>query len=419
MAKIVALAKEGKKQGFKIGDELVSFDGYPFCDILDCLFYDSKEKFSVVVKRNGKEKTIKVKKKADIPLGIEIDKELSPVRCKNKCKFCFVDQLPKGMRDALYVKDDDYRFSFISGSYVTMTNVTEKDIERILRLKLSPLYISVHAMNDEIRKDLVRNPNTLKLRQILKTLSDGGIKMHTQLVVVPDVNDGDVMLDSIDRLHEIEGVLSVAIVPVGLTTHRSGLDNLKPFDKEEAAKTIDLVEERYNRYGGFCFAADEMYIKAEREIPSYEFYQDFPQIENGVGLVREFLESVEYSLDETPDMKVSKRVCMLTGVSFEPVLKNVAKIVADKLGLEITVKAIENNFFGKTVTVSGLVTAGDILAQAPKGYDAYTVPSNMLKEFSTLFLDNVSLDEVEKALGKVIVVNETGGDLIKKLSELK
>ncbi|MCI5819376.1 MAG: DUF512 domain-containing protein [Acidaminococcus sp.] len=419
MAKIVALAKEGKKQGFKIGDELVSFDGYPFCDILDCLFYDSKEKFSVVVKRNGKEKTIKVKKKADVPLGIEIDKELSPVRCKNKCKFCFVDQLPKGMRDALYVKDDDYRFSFISGSYVTMTNVTEKDIERILRLKLSPLYISVHAMNDEIRKDLVRNPNTLKLRQILKTLSDGGIKMHTQLVVVPDVNDGDVMLDSIDRLHEIEGVLSVAIVPVGLTTHRSGLDNLKPFDKEEAAKTIDLVEERYNRYGGFCFAADEMYIKAEREIPSYEFYQDFPQIENGVGLVREFLESVEYSLDETPDMKVGKRVCMLTGVSFEPVLKNVAKIVADKLGLEITVKAIENNFFGKTVTVSGLVTAGDILAQAPKGYDAYTVPSNMLKEFSTLFLDNVSLDEVEKALGKVIVVNETGGDLIKKLSELK
>lgn len=419
MAKIVALAKEGKKQGFKIGDELVSFDGYPFCDILDCLFYDSKEKFSVVVKRNGKEKTIKVKKKADVPLGIEIDKELSPVRCKNKCKFCFVDQLPKGMRDALYVKDDDYRFSFISGSYVTMTNVTEKDIERILRLKLSPLYISVHAMNDEIRKDLVRNPNTLKLRQILKTLSDGGIKMHTQLVVVPNVNDGDVMLDSIDRLHEIEGVLSVAIVPVGLTTHRSGLDNLKPFDKEEAAKTIDLVEERYNRYGGFCFAADEMYIKAEREIPSYEFYQDFPQIENGVGLVREFLESVEYSLDETPDMKVGKRVCMLTGVSFEPVLKNVAKIVADKLGLEITVKAIENNFFGKTVTVSGLVTAGDILAQAPKGYDAYTVPSNMLKEFSTLFLDNVSLDEVEKALGKVIVVNETGGDLIKKLSELK
>ena len=419
MAKIVALAKEGKKQGFKIGDELVSFDGYPFCDILDCLFYDSKEKFSVVVKRNGKEKTIKVKKKADVPLGIEIDKELSPVRCKNKCKFCFVDQLPKGMRDALYVKDDDYRFSFISGSYVTMTNVTDEDIERILRLKLSPLYISVHAMNDEIRKDVFRNPNTLKLRQILKTLSDGGIKMHTQLVVVPDVNDGDVMLDSIDRLHEIEGVLSVAIVPVGLTTHRSGLDNLKPFDKEEAAKTIDLVEERYNRYGGFCFAADEMYIKAEREIPSYEFYQDFPQIENGVGLVREFLESVEYSLDETPDMKVGKRVCMLTGVSFEPVLKNVAKIVADKLGLEITVKAIENNFFGKTVTVSGLVTAGDILAQAPKGYDAYTVPSNMLKEFSTLFLDNVSLDEVEKALGKVIVVNETGGDLIKKLSELK
>lgn len=419
MAKITALSVAGKKQGLRTGDELLSFDGFPFCDVLDILYYDAQGKFDIVIKRNGKEKMVRIKKKAEQSLGIEIDEELSPIRCKNKCKFCFVDQLPKGMRDALYVKDDDYRFSFISGSYVTMTNVDDEDIKRILRLKLSPLYISVHAMNDEIRKSLLRNPATLKLREILKTLSDGGIKMHTQLVVVPNINDGEVMLDSIDRLHEIEGVLSVAIVPVGLTSYRDGLDCLKPFDKEEALKTIELVEDRYNKYGGFCFAADEMYIKAEKPIPDYEYYQDFPQIENGVGLVREFLESVDISFAETETLNIGKRVCMLTGVSFEPILKTVVGRIKDKLGLDVTVKAIENEFFGKTVTVSGLITAGDILKQAPRGYDAYTVPSNMLKEFSTLFLDNVSLSEVEKELGKVIVVNETGNDLLEKLSELK
>lgn len=419
MAKIIALSGFGKKQGLKIGDEILSFDGFPFCDVLDVLYYDGQEKFEIKINRDGKEKTLRIKKSAEKTLGIEIDEELSPVRCKNKCKFCFVDQLPKGMRDALYVKDDDYRFSFISGSYVTMTNVDDEDIKRILRLKLSPLYISVHAMDDEIRKSLLRNPATLKLREILKTLSDGGIKMHTQLVVVPKINDGEVMLDSIDRLHEIEGVMSVAVVPVGLTSHRVGLDSLEPFDKEEALKTIALVEERYNRYGGFCFAADEMYIKAEKPIPDYEYYQDFPQIENGVGLVREFLESVDISYDETETLDIGKRVCMLTGVSFEPVLKTVVPRIEKKLGLDIAVKAIQNDFFGKTVTVSGLITAGDILKQAPRGYDAYTIPSNMLKEFSTLFLDNVSLSDVEKELGKVIVVNETGNDLLEKLSELK
>ena len=419
MATIIALGKKGKKQGFKTGDKIVSFDGELFVDVLDIAFYDSLESFFCVVERKGKLKTIKVKKKAEDSLGIEIDEELTPARCKNKCTFCFVDQMPKNMRSALYVKDDDYRFSFISGSYITLTNVTESDIERILRLKLSPLYISVHAMDDKVRYSLVKNPATLKLREIMQRLSDGGIKMHTQLVIVPGVNDGAVLEDSIEKLHQIENVLSVAVVPVGLTKHREGLEKISPIDKEGAKKIIEQTERLYKKFGGFCYAADELYMKAGKKIPEYDYYQDFPQIENGVGLVREFLESVSYSLDTEPSVSINKKGCMLTGVSFYPVLNETAKLIEKKTGLSLDVFAVKNKFFGETVTVSGLVTATDIDGQAPRGYDFYTVPSNMLKEFSTVFLDNVSLKDLSERLGApIIVLDETGKDLISKLSEL-
>lgn len=419
MATIIALGKKGKKQGFKTGDKIVSFDGELFVDVLDIAFYDSLESFFCVVERKGKLKTIKVKKKAENSLGIEIDEELTPARCKNKCTFCFVDQMPKNMRSALYVKDDDYRFSFISGSYITLTNVTESDIERILRLKLSPLYISVHAMDDKVRYSLVKNPATLKLREIMQRLSDGGIKMHTQLVIVPKVNDGAVLEDSIEKLHQIENVLSVAVVPVGLTKHREGLEKISPIDKEGAKKIIEQTERLYKKFGGFCYAADELYMKAGKKIPEYDYYQDFPQIENGVGLVREFLESVSYSLDTKPSVSINKKGCMLTGVSFYPVLNETAKLIEKKTGLSLDVFAVKNKFFGEIVTVSGLVTATDIDGQAPRGYDFYTVPSNMLKEFSTVFLDNVSLKDLSERLGApIIVLDETGKDLISKLSEL-
>ena len=227
MPKITGLSKIAKKLGFKVGDDIVRIGGYDVVDELDYLFYDNEKSFEVDVIRDGKQKTIHVRKKDGQQLGLEVDWQMKPAVCKNKCIFCFVDQLPKGMRDSLYIKDDDYRYSFISGSYVTLTNVTDADIDRIIRLRLSPLYRSVHAFDDDVRQFILKNPNTHKLKAYMKKLGENGIKMHTQLVVVPDVNDGKVLEDSIRGLHAMEGVLSVAVVPVGLTEHRAALANLK------------------------------------------------------------------------------------------------------------------------------------------------------------------------------------------------
>ena len=241
MSKIINLSPIAQKLGFMIGDDVVKMGGYPFRDVLDFLYYDNEKKFDVVVKREGKEKKIKVRKKEGESLGLEFE-EMEVIRCKNKCVFCFVDQLPKGLRDTLYVKDDDYRLSFISGCYVTMTNVKEEDVERIIRLKLSPLYISVHAFNDDKRVELVKNPNTRNLIKLMERLGQAGIEMHTQLVIVPEMNDGATLIESIEGLHAVTGVQSVAVVPVGITGHRDGLAKIRPVTKDEANETIDHVE---------------------------------------------------------------------------------------------------------------------------------------------------------------------------------
>ncbi|MDD4839222.1 MAG: DUF512 domain-containing protein [Clostridia bacterium] len=420
MAKISELSKIAKHQGFKTGDELIAFDGHTFCDILDCIFYDAQEKFSVDIVRNGKTKTVKVKKNADTPLGIEIDEELAPIRCKNKCKFCFIDQLPKGMRDMLYVKDDDYRYSFISGSYVTLTNITSEEIERIIRLKLSPIYISVHAFDDDIRLMLVSNPKTKNLINNMKILGEGGIKMHTQIVMVPEINDNKILEESIRKLHEMKGVETCAVVPVGLTKHRKGLAELKQVDEAKAIETIDIVEKLHIEFDGFCWCSDEFYLRANRPIPSFEYYGAFDQIENGVGLVADFKSNIDYVMSETEIQNLGKKVGFITGVSFAPLLKECAKEIEKKLGVEIEIFTVKNKFFGESVTVAGLVTAGDILAQIKTNdMDGFIVPSNMLKEFSTVFLDNISLDDLEKGLGKkVLVANESGSDLLQKIVEL-
>lgn len=312
---------------------------------------------------------------------------MKPVVCKNKCIFCFVDQLPKNMRPSLYVKDDDYRYSFMCGSYVTMTNVSEEEIERVIRLKLSPLYISVHAWDDDIRTYILKNPNTRKLPEQMRRLGAAGIKMHTQLVVVPDVNDGKVLEDSIRGLHGVEGVETVAVVPVGMTGHRETLAKLKAVDEQNARDTIKLVEGLNEEYGGnFCWCSDEYYVKANVKVPDSSYYGAFDQIENGVGLIADWEDNFEYSLSEMPSKKLSKKIDMITGVSFAPLLKEYCKKLEDKLGLQVEVHAIINNFFGTSVTVAGLVTAGDIIDQL-KGVkaDAFVIPDNMLRNLRIRF----------------------------------
>lgn len=419
MAKIKTLGRAARHAGLRVGDELTSLGGTPVEDVLDCLYYDGEENFDAEVVRGGKKRVFRIKKRADEPLGIELEEEMRPMRCRNKCVFCFVDQLPKGMRESLYVKDDDYRYSFISGSYVTLTNLSDEDVDRVIRLHLSPIYISVHAFDGEVRRRLVTNPNTDKLIERMKKLGANGIKMHTQLVVVPGINDGAELEKSIRGLHSVEGVESVAVVPVGLTAHREGLARLRVATKEESSEAVALTEKLNEEFGGFCWCSDEYYIKAGLPPREYGYYGDFEQIENGVGLFAEFYDNVDYELSERADMRLGKKLALITGVDFAPYLKEKMKEVDAKLGTSSTVFGITNHFFGETITVAGLVTAGDIMAQADcTGMDAAVIPDNMLKEFGDVFLDNVTVSEVERALGvPVIVVSHSGADLVGRIAE--
>ena len=420
MPKITKLNDIAKKQGFRLGDDVLRIGGYKMVDELDYLFYDNEKKFSVDILRDGKEHTVKVHKKEGQSLGLEFAIDMKPVVCKNKCILCFVDQLPKNMRPSLYVKDDDYRYSFMCGSYVTMTNVTEEEIERVIRLKLSPLYISVHAWDDDIRTYILKNPNTRKLPDQMRRLGANGIKMHTQLVVVPEVNDGKVLEDSIRGLHSVEGVETVAVVPVGMTGHRETLAKLKAVDEQNARDTIKLVEGLNKEYGGnFCWCSDEYYVKANIDVPSSSYYGAFDQIENGVGLIADWKDNFEYSLSEAPTMNLGKKIDLITGVSFAPILKEYAKKLEEKLGLKAEVHAIVNNFFGTSVTVAGLVTAGDIIDQlCGVKSDAFVIPDNMLREFTDTFLDNKTVEEVEAALGApIIVISHSGSDTAQKIVE--
>ncbi len=412
--KIKAVGKIGKKQGFKVGDELTMLGGYKVQDDLDYLFYDNEQRFDAEIVRDGKTKVIHVKKKVGESLELEFDYEMKPVVCKNHCIFCFVDQLPKGMRDSLYVKDDDYRYSFMCGSYVTMTNVTDEDIARIVRLKLSPLYISVHAFDNDIRKYMLKNPNTARLIDQMRYLGSHGIIMHTQLVVVPGINDGKVLEESIRGLHSVPGVETVAVVPVGLTGHRNGLSSLNTVNERNARETIVLVDKLHREYGGFCWCSDEYYVKANVDVHDGSFYGAFDQIENGVGLLTQFKENFEYELEEVEDCKLDKCVHMITGVSFAPYLKEYAKRIDKKLGTTSVVHTVINDFFGHSVTVAGLVTAGDILKQVDvKGADLVILPDNMLREFTDTFLDNIRLGELEEKLGvHIIPVAHDGSNIL-------
>ncbi len=411
--KISSLSPLAKLNGLKKGDDITKINGFLVKDELDLLFVESESKFEVELIRSSKTLTKTIRKKPYQSLDLSFEEEMKPFHCKNKCMFCFVDQLPKGLRDTLYIKDDDYRFSFISGCYVTLTNLSDDDIDRIIRLKLSPLYVSVHAMDDDVRLRLVTNPNTLKLKERLQKLSDGGIQLHTQLVIVPKVNDKEVMCNSITELSKIKNVVSVAVVPVGLTCHRDKLAKIDPITESEANETIDMVENLNAKLGGFCWCSDEYYVKASRDLPAFEYYGDFEQIENGVGLIADFQDKFNYALEEIEPKNVGKRMIFATGTSFAPILAKTIEPMLKKLNIEGRVQGIKNNFFGETVTVAGLVTAGDIIAQIePGSADFLVIPDNMLKEFSNLFLDSKSIMDVESALNMTVkVVSHDGSDM--------
>ena len=276
----------------------------------------------------------------------------------------------------------------------------------------------MHAFTDEVRVRLVTNPGASRLIERMRHLGANGIKMHTQLVIVPGINDGEELEKSIRGLHGVEGVETVAVVPVGLTAHREGLAPIRIATKEESAWTVAAVEKLNEEFGGFCWCSDEYYVKAGLAPREYAYYGDFEQIENGVGLFAEFYDNVDYELSSLPEMKLGARIALITGVDFAPFLREKMKEVDAHIGTSSTVFGIVNHFFGETITVAGLVTAGDVIAQADcAGMDAAVIPDNMLKEFGDVFLDNVTLGDVERALGvPVIVVSHNGSDLVGRIA---
>lgn len=426
MAKIIAVQKGGigEEIGLEIGDELLGFNGEQIVDVLDYAFYDSQEEFTLNLRtKQGEKVDIDIEKEEDESLGLELDEsvQLEPMRCKNKCLFCFVDQLPKGMRDTLYVKDDDYRLSFVSGNYVTLSNIGQKELDRIAKLRLSPLYISVHAFDREIKTKLVSNPESAKVFDKMDFLANHGITMHTQIVLCKNLNDGKVLDKTLEELYKrYPSVKTVAVIPVGLTGHRQKLYPLESFGKGDAVKVIAQVEEFNKKAGGeFCWCSDEFYIKAEKQLPPYESYGDFDQIENGVGLCAEFEEEFLSALDEVGGSEAELNIASVTGQSFKDILKSLCEKLKDKYpNVNLRVKDIYNDFFGRSITVAGLITAGDIIKQFKDAPEYTIIPSNMLREFTDTFLDGITVSELEKALGTHIVVSHGGEDYVKIIDRL-
>ncbi len=425
MAKIIGVDKGSvaDQLGIKVGDILLAFDGNPVQDILDYHYYDGMEEFVMSVECGDEIIDFEIEKDFDESLGMELDEsmELVPIRCKNKCKFCFVDQLPCGMRDTLYVKDDDYRLSFISGNYITLTNVFEEELKRIVRLHLSPLYISVHATDTNIKKQLVTNPEGAKTFEKIKFLVQNGIEINTQIVMCPNENDSQVLIKTLEDLNSLRPNLkTVAVVPVGLTKYRDNLYPLSLVDKQKATETIEIINNINSKYGVFVYPSDEFYIKAQLPLPKYEEYGDFEQIENGVGLVRSFEYEVDIALEDLKKCKSKAKVSLITGQSFGDFLVEYCKKIENKLkGLQTDVIKIENEFFGKSITVAGLITAGDIIKQCKgKLYKNVIIPNTMLREFTTTFLDGISTKQLEKELGVKLHVCCGGSHLVEIIANL-
>lgn len=404
------------------GDALVAINGHEIEDVLDYRYWSYEERLTLTIRRpDGSEHTVKVRKDAGEDLGLDFDEYLmdKPWGCSNRCVFCFVDQLPRGMRKSLYFKDDDARLSFLTGSYITLTNLSEREFERICALRISPINVSVHATDPDMRAKLMGNPRAADILTPLRRLAEAGITMNCQIVCCPGWNDREQLSRSMRELAELyPGVYSVSIVPVGLTMHREKLEKLTPFDRAGACETIDRVEsfaaECLEKYGSRIFwCSDELYLKAGREVPADEYYEEYSQLENGVGLMRlletEFLEALE---DVPADAGSGSAFCIATGVSAAPLLEKLLQTGHKKCAnIKGQVYAVVNDFFGHTIDVAGLVTGGDLIAQL-KGRDLgerVLIPHNMLRHGEGVFLDDVTLEEASAALGVPVVPIGSGG----------
>jgi len=408
--------------GIKCGDVLLGFNGDNSCDFLDYQYYNAQENFVMNIISGDELVDYEIEKYSYEDLGLEFDDELVIKRCRNKCIFCFVDQLPKKdtIRRTLLLKDDDYRLSTMCGNYVTLTNLSKDDIDRITKYKLSPMYVSVHSTDDQVRRQMLGNKKAEPILPIIKTLHDSGIVLHTQIVYCPTFND-----DYIDTVYQLSNYcMSVAIVPVGLTNNSNKL--LKPVTKEIARDLISNVERlqkefKKNRGTNFVYVADELYIKAGLEIPPPNTYEHFYQTANGVGLIAQFDTEIKERLKSLEKNIASnnKRYTIVTGQAAYSYFLNL-KQELQKYNISVSIKQVVNHYFGSSITVAGLVTASDIIIsfenQKFDSDEVLLMPQSMLKQFENIFLDNITLEELAIKLGvKIEVVPVDGHALIEKL----
>lgn len=407
------------------GDELVSVNNCSIKDYIDYKYQISDDEILIEIrKKDGEIWELEIEKEYDEDIGIVFDNPLMDniKVCSNKCIFCFIDQMPRGMRKTLYLKDDDTRLSFLYGNFITLTNLTDDEIDRIIKYKISPIKVSVHTTDSELRKYMMGNSKEMDILQYLKKLIDAGITVDCQIVLVRDVNDKEQLEKTIRDLSSLHpGLRSVAVVPVGLTKHRDRLAELKPFDKESANGVVNQVtslqEELYKKlHTRFIFIADEFYILSEMDFPPYESYEDFDQLENGIGMCRLFKQQVEDELEELKSFEpYANEVTLVTGAAAYDLIVDLSEKIMNKISVKINVVKIKNNFFGERITVSGLTTGKDIIEQLKgKNYTNIILPSNMIND-NNVMLDDLTMEDLMKELNTEVRICDVDGEALLNL----
>lgn len=418
------------KAGIQKGDVLISVNRQPIQDVFDYRFFATAPKVKLLIESQKKRrKTVRLKNREDQDLGLVFETYLMDKQqsCKNKCVFCFIDQLPPNMRESLYFKDDDARLSFLFGNYITLTNLQQRDIDRIIQMRISPINVSVHTTDPDLRIQMMKNKRSGETLQYMKTLADGGICLNCQLVLCPGLNDGDALKRTLQDLSVLgEKLQSVACVPVGLTDYREGLYPLEPYDKQSALEVLSIIEQAnetdFNRYGRrVVFAADEFYLKAEEPLPDAEFYEDFSQLENGVGMLSCLQMEVAETLKRLTPSEEKRSFSIATGVDAAPYIQKLVDDIRKKWhNLDCNVYTIENKFFGSRITVTGLLTGQDIEKQL-RGKDLgdYLLLSSAVLDVDKIhFLDDLTPEAMEKDLGiPVYFVDNTGEDFVQACTQ--
>ena len=426
MAKIVCVDKDSiaEELGLECGDEILEVNGRKVNDILVFRYMTADETYEITVKKtDGSIEIYEVENDFGEDLGVEFENPLmsKAKSCANKCIFCFIDQLPCGMRESLYFKDDDTRLSFLHGNYITMTNISDKELEDMIYIHISPVNISVHCTDPELRSFMLGNKKAGKLLCQMEKLSDAGIEMNCQIVLCKGINDKEHLDITIKDLEKFfPNVSSICIVPLGMTKHREGLYKFEPFNKEDCREIINQVNKWQDEFIGkynsrMVYLADEFYIKGEVELPDAQCYEDYPQLENGVGMASLFKEEFYEALKEIKEIKY-KKVGIVTGTISEDIMKELANEIK---GADVTVYPIKNEFFGESITVSGLLTGRDIINQLKdKGLgDELLISENMLRADTEIFLDDVTVTDISNELGVKVRVVTDGYDLAKKLTD--